>query len=47
VLDIDLTKDLFDLAYDPKKVTRETILQTVRKQGFKGKIIREEKKNEG
>jgi hypothetical protein len=40
-LDVDLQKDLFLISYDPKKLTPEVMLETVRKQGFDGEIAAE------
>jgi hypothetical protein len=39
VLDVDVPKDLFHIAYDPGRITPETILGEVRKQGFEGEVV--------
>jgi hypothetical protein len=36
---VDLEKNLLRIQYDPEKVTPQTMLETVGKQGFEGKII--------
>jgi hypothetical protein len=38
-LDVDLKKDVFDITYDPKKLTPERFLEVVKKEGFEGTIL--------
>jgi hypothetical protein len=41
-------KDRFHITYDPKKLTLEEILETIRKHGFEGEVVPEERmKDEG
>jgi hypothetical protein len=45
---VDFTKDRFHIAYDPKKLTPEEILETIRKQGFEAEVVPEDRmKDEG
>lgn len=36
-----MKKDLFRITYDPERVTPEWMLVTVRKQGFRGEVVKE------
>jgi hypothetical protein len=44
---VDFTKDRFHIAYDPKQLPTEKILETIRKQGFEGEVFAEEKMKDG
>lgn len=39
MLDVDLEKDLLHISYDPKKVTPEGMVETVRKEGFEANVV--------
>jgi hypothetical protein len=36
---VDLERDRFDIAYDPRKATPAKMLETIRGQGFQGKVV--------
>jgi hypothetical protein len=38
---VDLKKDLFHIGYDPARVTTDQMLETIRKQGFQGEIVKD------
>lgn len=39
-MEVDLKKDLFHISYDSKRLTTDTMLETIRKQGFQGEIVK-------
>jgi hypothetical protein len=41
LLEVDLKKDQFRITYDPERVTPERMLEAVRKQGFRGEIVKD------
>jgi acetolactate synthase regulatory subunit len=36
---VELKKDLFRISYDPSRVTPERMLETIRRQGFRAKVV--------
>jgi hypothetical protein len=40
-LEVDLKKDQFRIEYNPERVTPEQMLETVRKQGFRGEVVKD------
>jgi hypothetical protein len=39
VSDVDFQKNLISITYDPNQLTPEAMLETIRKEGFQGKIV--------
>ena len=35
-----MKKDLFHVSYDPERIMTERMLETIRKQGFQGEIVK-------
>lgn len=35
-----MKKDLFHISYDPERLTTDKMLETIRKQGFQGEIVK-------
>ncbi|MBI1913729.1 MAG: heavy-metal-associated domain-containing protein [Planctomycetes bacterium] len=38
-IEVNLAKNLLHIRYDPNKVTPETMLVTVGKEGFEGRVV--------
>ncbi len=41
-MEVDLKKDQFRITFDPEIVTPERMLETVRKQGFRGEVVKDD-----
>jgi len=44
-LEVDLKHDRFRIKYDPRRIAPQRMLETVRKQGFRGDIVKDSSVN--
>ena len=38
-LEVDLKKDQFSILYNPERISAEQMLEAVRKQGYRGRVV--------
>jgi hypothetical protein len=44
-LEVDLKQDRFRIRYDPRRIAPQRMLETVRKQGFRGEAVKDSSPN--